>query len=166
MSEIYIYGGTLDPIHSGHIGVIREILRDDRAILVAPTTQNPWKSSTASPLKNRLEMIEIVFLYEGLPLSATLKPGAISLHRNGYIYAAELVNQLRKDREEPITWVTGPDIADEVTKWKDWNSLEIDHYVAKEYADNLRGTEIRKGDKTMHPALREYIKSNGLYSEK
>lgn len=165
MSEIFVYGGTLDPIHSGHIGVIREVLSEQRAVLVAPTTQNPWKSSPASPLAMRIEMILIVLRHEALPISDQLQPGMVCVFREGYTYAADLVDTLRRDHDEAITWVTGPDIASEVPRWKDWDRLQISHYVAKEYENNLRGTEIRKGHKAIHPALEEYIAKHKLYGE-
>lgn len=164
--EIFIFGGTFDPVHHGHLGVIKEIVPQSDMLILAPTSQNPFKEDTGTSFEHRVRMLELFLEYEKLPYSKDISSASILLSEFPYEYAKDLVGWIRENIEGELTWVVGPDIADEVTTWKDWNLINVGIYVAKNYANNLHSSDIREATREMHPALVPYVEQHALYKNK
>ena len=60
--HFYIFGGTFDPPHQGHVGVIKEL--EGKTVVVAPTFANPFKEKSESSFVKRVEMLKKVLDYE------------------------------------------------------------------------------------------------------
>ena len=58
-SEVAVFGGTFDPFTFGHLDVVKQLLEQFRVrcVVIAPSSQNPWKEEQATPLEIRREMI-------------------------------------------------------------------------------------------------------------
>ena len=151
--DYYIFGGTFDPVHEGHVGVLRELLAQNKKIVIAPTESNPLKNAAKASFDQRLQMIKQVLEYEKIEYAE--KFGAnVYLCSFKYNFVCDFVQWWKKEYKESIFWVIGPDLVEQVTKWKNWDKLNLKTYIAKNYADNLHSTEIRNAVKQIHPALR------------
>lgn len=150
----YIFGGTFDPIHEGHIGVLREL--DSKNIVIAPTEANPLKHEPSNSLVHRIDMIEKVLKYENIPYQKLVSPlqSKIYVSYFAYRYVCDFVDWWRKNFDGNLIWVIGPDLVDQVTTWKNWEALAIEVYVAKSHANNLHSSDIRSQKYPIHPALR------------
>ncbi len=156
LSETVIFGGSFDPVHQGHVSVIKLLVEKFNTVLVAPTAQNPWKERKSTSLKLRLEMLELVMKAEGLE-------DQVELCQVEYEFSEDLLLALRESSEESYTfWAIGEDSKNSVTKWRNWDSLNLTAVIAPVEIE-IHSTEIRKGQENSHPALKEFIASNSLY---
>jgi len=154
LSETVIFGGSFDPVHEGHISVVRKLDEKFNTVVVAPTAQNPWKGYEATSLSHRLEMLELVFKAEGLE-------GEVELCELEYEYSEDLLKGLRKEGEFKF-WAIGEDSAESVTKWKNFEQLALTVVVVPVSID-IHSTKIRSGGESAHPAITSFIARNKLY---
>jgi nicotinate-nucleotide adenylyltransferase len=161
----YVFGGTFDPPHEGHLGVIKEVLKHSSQLVLAPTQQNPLKPAAETEFSDRVMMIELVLKYEGIAYSKVLGVEQVFLSHFSYQYAKDFVLWLRPQIQGRISWVVGPDIAEEVPNWKDWDTLDLGLFVAENYAENLHSSDVRDKSRTLHPALRDFVERKRLYEK-
>ena len=153
-NSFYIFGGTFDPIHEGHIGVLRELV--GKKIVIAPTELNPLKDKPTNSLANRIEMIEKVLSYEGISHQKLVRPLTCEVYITdfAYRYVCDFADWWKKNHQGDLIWVIGPDLVDQVKTWKNWDSLGIKVYVAASHANDLHSSDIRSHRYPIHPALR------------
>ena len=160
---IAVFGGTFDPVHAGHLDLIRALVGKFDKVIIAPTSQNPWKANRPADFVDRLEMLRLALAQEGLALSSLGSPAGLSIFESGYVYAVEVVRSLRASHPAlPLYWTIGADIAGEPSKWKDFEGSCAKVLVAPIRID-VHSTEIRKGVKEFHPAIADYINKKSLY---
>lgn len=61
--KLALYGGSFDPPHAGHVGVVKEALASlpiDRLIIV-PASKNPFKASVRASGEQRLAWLKTIF---------------------------------------------------------------------------------------------------------
>lgn len=170
ISSPVVYGGTFDPIHQGHIGVITELLEVFPILIIAPTASNPFKADQPTSLYLRLQMLRIA-LAEYIPSQpllsyrgGTLQPG-IYLYERGYRYAKEVVEDLRKQSTlSHLYWAIGEDLTDEVRTWKDWDRMNVSMVIAK-IRTHIHASEIRSNQAALLPCLRSFASQYNLYPE-
>lgn len=149
-----IFGGSFDPIHQGHISLIKSLLEYFKKVLIAPTKQNPWKERESLDLDFRLRLIQTVLKDEQI-LDKT------ELIDYPYEYSKDLVAHLKTLKssysEEKTYWATGEDSKGSISKWKDFETLGITVVIVP-IEINIHSTQIREGMAKAHPAIAERIK--------
>lgn len=107
----YIFGGSFDPPHLGHLQVVQELLRLPRSIRVVllPATQSPLKG-VSTPYEHRLEMLKLAF--HELLKNESLE---ISTLQNTTTY--EVLQPLRALYGDSLTFVIGTDQLFQLPKW-------------------------------------------------
>ena len=91
--RIGVLGGTFDPPHLGHLAVARDVatqLQLDR-IVFAPTGGS-WQKETTTPAKDRLAMVELAIVGEGLFVSSD-----VDVQREGPTFTFDTLAQLRAE---------------------------------------------------------------------
>lgn len=151
--DYYIFGGTFDPIHEGHVGVVRELLSKNKNVVIAPTESNPFKNSPSYSFDQRLEMVKKVLAYEKIEFGIKL-PSNLFLCDYKYNFVCDFVDWWKAHYGGNLFWVIGPDLVNEVQKWKNWSQLNLQVYVAKNYANDLHSTDVRNQIRPIHPALK------------
>lgn len=124
-----VFGGTFDPIHFGHLHLIKKILDlglfDDLIIIPAG---DPWQKRPEVPAEVRLEMTQIAF--KDLPVLIS----DIEVKRVGSSYAIDSVKEL-KTKLSPcqITWIIGSDILSSIQTWNRIEELakEVDFLIVR-----------------------------------
>ena len=188
-NSIAIFGGTFDPIHNGHIHLIKEILNSGKftKVVVVPAG-NPWRKTPVAPADDRLEMSKLALKEIDADVSDC------EVRRGSPSYAIDTV----KDLEElypgsTFTWIIGSDALIGLSSWHQiqelasqiqfliilrpghdlqkttipsyiqWQSIEID-------ALDISATQIRKlvgsgGEisSLVPDSVARYIQSKGLY---
>ena len=155
--NFYVFGGTFDPPHQGHVGVLKEL--KDKTVILAPTFANPFKKKSKYSFEQRILMLKKVLDYEKIDyqeLSENIERDIekrVLLSSFKYEYVTDLVDFITLRYNSQITWVIGPDLVKEVKTWKNWDKMNLNLYVSSTHANNLRSTEIRAGNEEIHPAL-------------
>lgn len=62
-----LFGGSFDPVHTGHVAMVRHILQHGLAdrVFVVPNTRSPWRDEPLAAAGNRLAMCRLAF--EAMP---------------------------------------------------------------------------------------------------
>ena len=163
-----IYGGSFDPVQEGHLLVVETLFREvstqpDGLLVIATTARNPWKTTRElTALELRLTMWQLALTAAGIPWSRTPKAGHVFLADFEYEYSAEFICWWRENFSGPHRWVTSTDSAGEEAKWRDWPALNVEMRVM-EIVHNVHATDVREGNHPPLPAIRQFIREQGLY---
>ena len=123
--NIAIFGGSFDPVHLGHIEVVKKALEDkdiDKVIII-PNYLNPLKNSFSAPPELRLKWLKKVFKnFENAEVSD------FEIKQNRPVYSIETINHFK-----PKYFIIGSDNLKTLDKWKDIDEIlkKIEFIVAK-----------------------------------
>jgi len=126
INRILLFGGTFDPIHYGHMGLLdivsRQLNIDD--VFLIPTKQPPWKSQMA-PLEHRLEMVRLA-----LP-DSRYHVCTYEIEQEGINYSIDTVKHFKElYPTSDIYYLIGTDQAALFHEWKDaLNLSRLAHIV-------------------------------------
>ncbi|MCD7731499.1 MAG: nicotinate (nicotinamide) nucleotide adenylyltransferase [Oscillospiraceae bacterium] len=119
-----IFGGSFNPVHNGHINLVREIasrVEIDRVIVV-PTYISPFKKDEVSFVaegKDRLEMCRLAF--KGLPF-VTVSDYEISAERVSY--TIDTATHFRKCYpDDELFLIIGSDMLLSFKKWRQFEDI-------------------------------------------
>ena len=117
--KIGIYGGTFNPIHLGHIHILREFIQRlglDKAILI-PTHVPPHKQSfDLASGEDRVAMCE---LGAAEITAAPVEVSTIELEREGKSYTAETLEELKRQYpEDEFYLLMGEDMFLTLDHWR------------------------------------------------
>ena len=125
LRSILVFGGSFNPVHQGHIKLIKNLLRlgGEPQILVIPAAQSPFKSrEDLIPAETRWQLLEIA-----MPKNPRLHLLNIEVNRSGLSYSYETWQQLCEQyRPENWFWVIGSDTFAEFDRW-----YRADEFVMK-----------------------------------
>lgn len=177
-----LYGGTFDPIHLGHLHVIRTLLSDSIVdhIIVFPAGQPRLREH--APLASgadRRAMCQLAI--NDLPgeLRSRVEVNPIEILREGPSYTIDTVEAVKQAYpDDQLFWIVGTDAYANLDKWHRIEELKklvefivIDrpeHPGAATHrigALNVSATQIRQGTSEEIPAsVAGYIKEHGLYA--
>ncbi|MFT5207454.1 MAG: nicotinate-nucleotide adenylyltransferase [Candidatus Omnitrophota bacterium] len=192
--RIGVYGGSFDPVHSGHIKLIRAAQKALKLnmIIIMPTSQNPLKKQAANASANqRLSMARLAF--GGIKdvkicgYEAKRKPPAFSINSIKYL-------RKRWGQKAEYYFIAGSDVISQWPKWKSIDELmslcsftiayrkgqevvvkpkhaKYAHLSFQMQPDEASSTVIKKQlksnticPKSLDPKVFNYIKINKLYS--
>ncbi|MEM8960621.1 MAG: nicotinate (nicotinamide) nucleotide adenylyltransferase [Acidobacteriota bacterium] len=153
--KIGLYGGTFDPIHSGHLQPVRDACKEltlDQVIYL-PTGVPPHKAGDVlAPAWARFAMVELALLWDR---RLVVSPWEL---REEASYTADTLRHFRAlypDAE--ITLIIGSDALPGLPTWRDWRSL-LDVPVA--VLD--RGGEERPELDALDPELRQAVEQGKI----
>lgn len=145
-----LYGGTFDPVHSGHLAIARAA-RDQLqvAVRLLPAADPPHRAPPGANAHDRARMIELAIGDEpGLLLDrgeidrAAAHPGVPS-------YTVDTLRALREELgpRQPIAWLVGADSLRSLDQWHEWEALfGLAHFIVAERS----GSPLQSG---LSPAL-------------
>ncbi len=116
---IGFYGGSFNPVHTGHIEVGRFLLKSPNIekIFLTPVFKHPFKKKLA-PFDDRVAMIELAIKNEkGLYLSKDEE------EKGGVSYTYDLLHYLKKKYGNEFFFIGGLDTLNSIDKWKNWEYI-------------------------------------------
>jgi nicotinate-nucleotide adenylyltransferase len=117
MTRIGLFGGTFDPIHTGHLllaETAREALRLGRVVFI-PAAQPPHKTGVRiSPAAHRLDMVRIA-----IADNPAFEASDVELKRTGPSYSVDTVAHFHDNLEEgdELFFLVGSDSVAELPTW-------------------------------------------------
>ena len=139
MKRIGVLGGTFNPIHKGHLALAAAAKEEFalNKIIFLPSGKPPHKDKDVIDKEPRYEMVKLAI--KGYPDYTVSR---IELDREGYSYAVDTFNELRKKYGEKakLFYIMGLDSINEILSWK--KPLEL--FKLCEFIVGTRpGTRIR-----------------------
>ena len=146
----FLYGGTFDPVHLGHLAIARAA-RDQLqvAVRLLPAADPPHRAPPGADATARARMIELAIGDEpGLLLDrreierAAGNPGVPS-------YTVDTLRALREELgpRQPLAWLVGADSLRSLDQWHEWEALfGLAHFIVAERS----GSSLQRG---LTPAL-------------
>lgn len=112
--KIAIYVGSFNPVHKGHIKVVKKILKEyvDKVIIVP--TMNYWNKNNLISITDRINMLK---LYE-------TKNIIIDTKNNNYEFTYQILRNIQKKyKNDNIYLVIGDDLLKDFDKWKNISKI-------------------------------------------
>ncbi len=116
--RIGVFGGTFDPVHTGHLQMALSMLASDKLdrLLVMPSGSPPYKSCLASA-EDRWKMVVTACAGE-----ERLVPSRLELDRQGDVYTVDTLLQLKEEYPRAdLVYLIG---ADALLKLRSWRRFE------------------------------------------
>jgi len=135
--KIAIFGGSFDPVHKGHIEIVKKALKnlDIDKLIIIPNYLNPLKNSFSASPELRLKWLKEVFKdFEKVEVSD------FEIKKNRPVFSIETVKHFK-----PKYFIIGSDNLKTLNKWKSIDELlkltefvvakrnEIDKNLLKRY---------------------------------
>lgn len=136
-NAIAIFGGSFDPVHIGHIEVIKAALKNlkiDKLIIV-PAFQNPFKNKTGADAKTRLR-----WLKEATAGIDSIEISSYEISQNRPVPTVETVQAL-KGAYDKIYLIIGADNVAQLPQWHDYERLRslVSFVVATRSGSEISG---------------------------
>ena len=122
MARIGLFGGSFDPVHSGHVGLARRAMDEfglDR-LIVLPAAVSPFKTEDRRvPTYDRLMLVRAAF--NGM---ANVTVDDRELVRGGVSYAIDTVREIAAENpNDELVFIIGEDSVAGLPRWKDYDEL-------------------------------------------
>lgn len=186
-----ILGGSFDPIHLGHLHLMRETEIEaamEEVILVPNNVSNFKQDQRPVSFFHRRRMLELACLdfhelYPDSRLKLTISD--IEGRRKGVSYSSDTVRELLElYKDDHISFIAGDDIPSTLDRWHDWPYLKehVEFLIFRRGNGERRhpeGTHIRYFESDIFQAsssevregrlellsrrVLEYVRENGLY---
>lgn len=112
--KIAVYVGSFNPVHKGHIIVVKKILKEyvDKVIIVP--TMSYWNKNNLISIKDRINMLK---LYE-------TKDIVIDNKNNNYEFTYQVLRNIQNEyKNDKIYLVIGDDLLKDFDKWKNVSEI-------------------------------------------
>ncbi len=116
-----IYNGSFDPVHRGHVAIVRHLIRKNYVdkVIVIPTG-NYWDKQSLSPVKDRIHMWKF-FANDRI---------VIEEEHNELPYTYQLVRALKKKYpNDTFSLILGADTCVRFSDWKNYRELLKLHFL-------------------------------------
>lgn len=180
MSRVGIYGGTFDPIHNGHLHVIKQLIEKkiiDHLLLVPAGQPLLRENLPVASRAARRTMCQLALTTLPESISSHVEVSPIEILREGPSYAIDTVEAVRTAYpHDEIFLIVG---ADAFSKIDQWHRAEELHELVSIICINRPGfaphgieiaaldvsaTEVRDGSSTEIPEIvAAFIRENNLY---
>lgn len=119
--KIALYGGSFDPVHLGHIAVIKQILNESfiDSVYVIPSGVHPFKEETLFTFAERTKMLEVATSDLNRVIISTMDEKTSEKS-----YTINLINAFKEEHpEDELYFVIGEDLVTQLRSWKEYQSL-------------------------------------------
>lgn len=123
--NIGIFGGSFNPVHSGHVGLARKAIEElalDR-LMVVPAATSPFKTDGVDAvLAPELRLMLVRAAFNGMEKVVV---DDRELRRGGVSYAVDTVREIAAENEGAnIVFLVGEDSVEGLPLWKDYDVLK------------------------------------------
>lgn len=116
-----LFGGSFDPVHNGHLAVVRHLLAHGLAdhVVVVPAALSPFKDGMTAPAEQRLAMARLAFGDE-----SAVSVDDREVRRGGTSFTIDTLRSLAQEHPDD-RWrlVIGADNAAGLARWREAAAL-------------------------------------------
>ena len=130
MEQTAIYSGSFNPLHIGHLEILRHLVRDFDRVLLLVSPRNPLKSTaTVSDAQARLEAAREAVARH--PETATkVEVSDIEFRLGEPNYTIRTLEGLKSEQPDARLWLTiGGDQLADFRRWKDYRRILLEHGI-------------------------------------
>ncbi|MCH5165840.1 MAG: nicotinate (nicotinamide) nucleotide adenylyltransferase [Clostridiales bacterium] len=109
-----IFGGSFDPLHLGHIDIVKNLERVFDRVIVVPSYISPFKTG-ATDGKIRYKLCKKVFTSQKTEVSR------FELNKKGVSYSVDTALHFSKKTDGSLFWVIG---SEELTRLSEWHEID------------------------------------------
>jgi|GEM_PF-2151652 len=166
MSKILIYGGSFNPVHLGHVSIVKEAMKlyDFDKILIIPNAAGFFKDNTdVASIKHRLKMLQLAF--KDIDNVSILD---IEINQKEAVYTYNTIELLKDLYRGDFYYLIGSDQALQLDKWYRINDLkqEVNFIVAARDEDDIKDSDLIVLNNQRLPYsstnIREYYAKTGI----
>lgn len=147
METILLYGGTFDPPHNGHMGLVRAaagLLRPDR-VIIEPAGTPPHKAASRTPAADRLAMCRC--FYQAAPNVAV---DDREIRRGGKSYTVDTLRDLRGDCPKARLYLAlGSDMLLSFRTWRSYREILSLADLAVQSREDGDGPELTEAARSL-----------------
>lgn len=182
MIRTVIYGGSFDPVHKAHEGIIHNLSRRFDEVIVVPTYISPFKmGESVAPASLRLEMIR------SLDLPSNVVVSDFEIERGGTSYSIDTALHFASPKRK-LYFAIGSEGSRSVGKWKRSEELRAlcEFYVIRRpgyddgkteftladfWGEDVSSSEVKaalafgKADGLISGSVKSIIQRHGLYTD-
>ena len=169
-----VYGGSFDPIHAGHVSMIRRAVELGYQVIVVPAFRHAFGKRSA-PFGHRVNMCRLaledpvqthgrVCDIEGSLATSDVQP----------VYTYDVLHYFRNYLQRPVSLLVGPDIAGEWQRWHRHDDIDREFgRLSLPATHAVRSSDIRQRlrlgpshlalDDMLPGVVARYIADQGLY---
>ncbi len=145
-TRVGLFGGTFNPVHLGHIEIVRDVKKAFHLdkVLVIPSATPPHKKATGIvSVTDRLKMTTMCFdSLDGFEVSD------IELKRNGPSYTTDTVNEIISGQTDAteLFLIIGTDAFFEIHTWHKYNTLldSVKFIIMTRPGDHMESSRQKK----------------------
>ncbi len=117
--NIGLFGGTFDPIHNGHLHVIKKLVPKFDLLMLIPAATPQLRDKPSTSAAHRLEMCEQALLDLDSNIADKVVISDIEIQRKGNTYTYDTLQELRAFfPQDSFTLIIGSDAAQNFENWK------------------------------------------------
>lgn len=174
MRRYAVYGGSFDPIHAGHVSMVRRAVELDYHVIIIPAFRHAFGKQSA-PFEHRVRMCRLA-LDASLQVHARVYDveGRLAADNDNPVYTYDVLRHLRDRLRQPLSLLVGPDIAAEWQRWHRHTDIDREFgRLSLPATHAVRSSDIRQQLRQGAPpaslggmlpeAVADYIAEQGLY---
>ena len=167
-----IFGGSFDPVHLGHVELVRTLKRRENLdkVVIIPAFVSPWKlDRLPASAEDRLQMLRMAFREDPY-----VEISDFEIRQNKSCYTYDTLKTLRDTHTDwEIFFITGKDQAENLKAWyRGEDLLREFRFIWTERFFDISSTRIRELVKyggnpadMLSPGVWDHIRIHGLYAE-
>ena len=177
MTRYAVYGGSFDPIHTGHLSVVERAVAQGYEVLVVPAYRHAFGKQSA-PFEHRVQMCTLALAASPFQMQARVCTieRTLAQETDAPIYTYDVLCALRMRLHMAPCLLTGPDIAAEWTRWYQHEAIDrefgrISFAMTRRVRSSMIRQQLRTGaaladlHAELPEAVRMYIKAEALYRD-
>lgn len=122
-NRIAIFGGSFNPVHNGHVGIVKRALARFAPcrVLVVPAATSPFKMLARDALPDALRLAMVRAAFDGME---NVETDGREIERGGVSFAIDTVGEIAAENPgAELIFLVGEDAMEGVPMWKDAGEL-------------------------------------------
>lgn len=146
-----VYGGTFNPLHIGHLAILRNLVKEFDRVLLVVSPKNPLKDVDSDPMARLQAARQAVERHPELEGKVIVSDIEFRLPRPSY--TINTLDALKEEGMEPVLVIGGDQIAD-MRRWKDYQRILTEYGIAAFPREGVDSPAVKEDLLTEDPSYK------------